>query len=178
MHRGGLLLAALALLVAGCGDDPVEGFATSSVVGGESISREAVAELTLSHGQLVYVPVYSHLSFRQGGQAFAYAANVSIHNTDREHPILLASAKYYDTNGKLLREYLEEPRVLEPLATTTLFVKETDLEGGIGANFLVEWRAQDVVTEPLIEAIMIGTREVRTSTFRSPGRVIEELGEE
>jgi len=164
----------LALLVTGCGDAPGRAGPQAQVSGGRRVSVDVLADLTLSHGQLVYVPVYSRVERTDGLPPFAFAVNVSIRNTDREHRIGITSARYYDSDGKLLKEYLAEPRVLEPLGTTTLFVKQSDTAGGLGANFLVEWVAQQVVTEPVIESVMIGQREVRMCAFRSPGRVIEE----
>jgi len=165
----------LGLALAGCGNEQGGGAGSGvTIAGGESIPVELLADLTLSHGQLVYVPVYSHVERTDGLPPFAFAVNVSVRNTDRNHPIAITSAKYYDSDGNLIREYLEEPRGMRPLGTTTLFVKQSDMSGGLGANFLIEWVAQQAVTEPVIEAVMIGQREVRMCAFRSPGRVVEE----
>jgi len=75
-------------------------------------------------------------------------------------------------DGEQIREYLTEPRVLQPPGTTTLFVKQSDTSGCLGANFLIEWVAEGAVTEP----VMIGQREVPMGAFRSPGQVVEERG--
>lgn len=162
------------LLLAGCGQSSTSSGSQVEVAGGQSVSADLLADITISHGQLVYVPVYSHVERSDGLPPFAFAVNVSIRNTDSEHRIGITSARYYDTDGKLIKEYLPEPRILEPLGTTTLFVKQSDMQGGLGANFLIEWGATEAVKEPVIEAVMIGQREVRMCAFRSPGRVVEE----
>jgi len=167
-------IVALAISSAACGNEQGGSGPQAEISGGVSIPVEMLADLTLSHGQLVYVPVYSHVVRTDGLPPFAFAVNVSIRNTDSKHPIGITSARYYDTDGKLLKEYLQEPRGLAPLGTTTLFVKQSDMAGGLGANFLIEWVAEEAVTEPVIEAVMIGQREVRMCAFRSPGRVVEE----
>ena len=170
-------LVALGLALVGCGGEQGRsGEPGREVAGGESVPVDLLADLTLSHGQLVYVPVYSHVERTDGLPAFAFAVNVSVRNTDSKHPIGITSARYYDNDGNLLRDYMQEPRVLKPLGTTTLFVKQSDMSGGLGANFLIEWVAEQAVTEPVIEAVMIGQREVRMCAFRSPGRVVEERG--
>ena len=173
-----VLVSVLAFAVAGCGDAAETGSSAVGVSGGEMVPSAALEDLTLSYGQLVYVPVYSHLGYMEGKAPFALAVNVSIRNTDRKHPIAVTSARYYDNDGKLLREYMENPRVLQPLGSTTILVRQSDMAGGLGANFLVEWKAKESVTEPVIEAVMLGQRETRTAAFRSPGRVIEERAAE
>jgi len=42
------------------------------------------------------------------------------------------------------------------MATAEFFVKEQDTSGGSGANF-VKWTAQQGVTKPVVEAVMIST---------------------
>lgn len=170
------LVCAAGLSFVGCGSESEYSVPAEGVSGGASISKEELEGRSLSHGQLVYVPVYSHITYRDADKPYAFAANVSIRNTDRKNPIAVTSARYYDNDGKLLREYLETPRVLEPLGTTTVVVLQSDMTGGMGANFLVEWGAEQAVSEPVIEAVMVGQQEVRAAAFRSPGHVIEELG--
>jgi len=52
-------------------------------------------------------------------------------------------------------------------------VKEQDTSGGSGANFIVKWTAQQGVTKPVVEAVMITAFHQGISLI-SPGRVIEE----
>jgi hypothetical protein len=45
------------------------------------------------------------------------------------------NAKYYNTQGTLLRSYFEHPIYLAPLETVEIVIDEGDREGGTGANF-------------------------------------------
>ena len=124
-------------------------------------------------GQVVYVPVYSHV-YARGGRPFLLETTLSIRNVNPDHPITVVSVRYYDTAGKLVKQYLSEPLGLAPLATTEFVVEQRDSSGGSGANFLVEWVADREVHEPIIEAVMVGFDATRSVSFVCPGRVIEE----
>ncbi|MEE9119600.1 MAG: DUF3124 domain-containing protein [Calditrichia bacterium] len=72
----------------------------------------------LSGGQTVYVPIYSHIYSGLKGRPFRLAATLSIRNTDPKHPIMLVSVKFYDSNGRLLKEYLNSPSELKAMTST------------------------------------------------------------
>ena len=46
---------------------------------------------------------------------------------------------------------------------------EQDKSGGLGANFLVEWVAEQPVYGPVVEAVMIGTAGTQAISFVSTG---------
>lgn len=124
-------------------------------------------------GQTVYVPIYSHIYMWEQTRTTDLTATLSIRNTDLTHPIIISSVNYYDTNGKLVRKYLEQPVELGPLAATDFVINQEDTKGGSGASFIVEWVAQQPVSTPVIEAIMINTSGNQGLSFVSPGRVIK-----
>jgi len=132
-----------------------------------------VENVNLAIGQVIYVPVYSHVYYLDRQKPYNLAANLSIRNTDLTNPITIASVRYYDTNGKLVREYPGLPLKLGALASTDFFVAEKDTSGGIGANFIVEWIAQKQVSEPIVEVVSIGTSGTQGISFISPGKVIQ-----
>jgi hypothetical protein len=125
-------------------------------------------------GQMIYVPVYSHIFIRDHSRSINLTATLSIRNTDLQNPIRITSARYYGTNGALVREYVKEPLRLSPMASTDFVVAEEDTSGGSGANFIVEWGADVEVTEPVVEAVMIGTASQQGISFISAGRVLKE----
>jgi len=131
-------------------------------------------DIQLSMGQSVYVSIYSHIYSGIKARPFDLAAILSIRNTDIDQPVTLVSVKYYDTEGKLLKEYLDEPLELKALASTRYIIKENDKAGGSGANFIVKWKSNKKVTPPIIEAVMIGTHSGQGISFVSRGQVIEE----
>ncbi len=134
----------------------------------------AAEGIQLSIGQTVYVSIYSHIYSGLKARPFDLAAILSIRNTDINHPVTIVSAKYYDTDGKLLREYLNEPLQLNALASTRYIIQEGDKTGGSGANFIVKWKSEKKVNPPIIEAVMIGTQSGQGISFVSRGQVIEE----
>jgi hypothetical protein len=137
-------------------------------------ASQADAGIALSDGQTVYVPIYSHIYSGLKGNPFSLAATLSIRNTDPGHPITLVSVKFYDSDGKLLKEYLDNPAELKAMASTRYILTESDTGGGSGANFLVKWTSKTKVNPPLIEGVMIGTRSGQGISFTSRGQVIEE----
>ena len=126
-------------------------------------------------GQTVYVPVYSHIfaDDRYRDRPFLLTATLSVRNTDPERPFTLRRVDYYDSEGALLQRYLEAPITLAPLASTHYIVPESEAKGGAGAKFLIEWQAPAAVNEPIIEAVMIGTKLQQGISFISTGRAIK-----
>ena len=126
-------------------------------------------------GQTVYVPVYSHIfaDDRYRDRPFLLTATLSVRNTDPERPFTLRRVDYYDSEGALLQRYLEAPVTLAPLASTHYVVPESEAKGGAGAKFLIEWQAPAAVSEPIIEAVMIGTKLQQGISFISTGRAIK-----
>ncbi len=131
----------------------------------------------LSKGQTLYVPVYSHISHgnldgRGKPSELLLSSMLSLRNTDLAQSITITSVRYYDTDGKLLREYLPKPLTLAPMGSSELFVEHKDKTGGSGANFVVEWKSDRPVNIPVIETVnayFFGTQSV---AFTSPGRPI------
>ena len=122
----------------------------------------------------VYVPVYSSiytgLDIRQ--TLIELAATVSIRNVSAQYPVIVNFVRYYDSGGKLVREYLKQPAELRPLATVEFVIGRRDVAGGPGANFLIQWVGQADVDEPLMEAVMVGQSANAGISFTSTGRTI------
>jgi len=131
-------------------------------------------DIELSAGQTVYVPIYSHIYSGVKGRPFDLAATLSIRNTNPQNPITLVSVKYYDSDGKLVEDYLKKPKQLNALVSTRYIITEDDKAGGSGANFIVVWKSDRKVNPPIIEAVMIGTHSGQGISFLSRGRVIKE----
>lgn len=128
-------------------------------------------------GQTVYVPVYSHIYHDNNQeQVMNLSATLSIRNTDLANSIIITSVRYDDTDGQLVRQDIESPVELKPLASTNFFIASDDTSGGSGANFIVEWVAEETVYEPVIEAVMISTSFQQGLSFVSPGKVLKQHG--
>jgi hypothetical protein len=133
-----------------------------------------------TQGQTVYVPVYSEVLYGNADSSgkperWQLSATLSIRNTDPAIPLTVRSIRYYDTDGKLVREYAAGNKI-GPFGTLETFVEHKDRSGGSGANFLVVWDAEKPINAPIIETIhtyFFGTRSV---IFTSPGQPLHVEG--
>ncbi|MBF0164310.1 MAG: DUF3124 domain-containing protein [Magnetococcales bacterium] len=131
----------------------------------------------LSTGQTLYVPAYSsvwHGNLNERGKPaeIQLSAMLSVRNTDPKYRLTLSSVKYYDTAGKMLREYLQEPRLLAPMGTVAYFVEHQEREGGTGANFVVTWRAERPINQPIAETVQVYHWGTQAKAFISRGQAI------
>jgi len=134
---------------------------------------QASEVLRLSKGQTVYVPLYSNIFIGDKELTWQLSSLLSIRNTDPALPITISRVEYYDTDGKLVRKYLGKSKQVNPMGSAYFYVKTSDTAGGWGANFLVEWKSEEKVNEPIIESLMTGHRGNHSVSFISQGRVIE-----
>lgn len=128
----------------------------------------------LSQGQLLYVPVYSHIYIGDKERPFNLAVTLSVRNIDPRQGLRLTRVDYHNTEGVLVRHYLPAPLNLPPLASTRYVIQEKDTEGGSGANFLVRWEGASAMNPPVVEAVMIGTQSGQGISFTSQAREITE----
>jgi uncharacterized protein DUF3124 len=118
----------------------------------------------------VYVPAYAHIRLGSGRGRVDLATTLSIHNTSPETAIVLKRIAYHNTEGALVAGFLDKPVALKPLATIEVFITANDVRGGSGANFVVDWASPSAVSEPAVEAVMIGTIGTTSYSFVSQGR--------
>lgn len=123
-----------------------------------------------------YVPVYSSVSMSQGKLRADFSVTLSIHNASETRPLVLRRIAYFDTGGKLVESYLREPVALKPFSTIEVFVPVTDVRGGTGANFVVDWAATGEIAEPVVEALMFGGLGSGHYAFVSQGRPVKVVG--
>lgn len=130
----------------------------------------------LSQGQKVYVPIYSHIYSGDREKPFLLTAILSVRNIDPGHAITLTAVDYFDSDGELLRSYLQKPLDLAAFGSIRFIVGESDRSGGSGAKFIVEWRAASKVNPPILEGVMIGTKMQQGISFVSRGQAIYDTG--
>jgi hypothetical protein len=123
----------------------------------------------VAKGRAMYVPAYSHI-YARGAAVTRLAVTLSLRNTDPEHSIRIDRVRYFDGDGKPLRDLVEAPIVLGPMQTDSHLIEADKVRGGSGANFVVEWSAQETINPPIIEAVMIGDGGL---AFTSRGEPIE-----
>jgi len=163
-----------------CGPSSLTPAASSSAAGGGLQTNPGITSLTaeqlpaLGTGQIIYVPIYSEIYDLDQSRTFSLTATLSLRNADIDNSLVIETIDYYDTAGTLIKPYLSQPIQLAPLASTAVVIDNRDTTGGVGANFLVAWRAAADVVPPVIEAVMISTTSQQGISFVSPGRVIEQ----
>ncbi len=134
-------------------------------------------EPELSKGQTLYLPIYSHI-WHGDRNAKGYPLKsqvsvlVSIRNTDMKNPIRILSARYFDTAGKPMKEYVAAAKTIPPMGTFELYVERKESEGGSGANFIIAWEASAPANLPVVEAVHADIQGHRTLSFITDGRPI------
>lgn len=128
---------------------------------------------TKQNGQILYIPAYSYIYHGNKEAKINLTTTLSVRNTSRTENIRILSVEFYNTDGKLLRSYVDEPVVMKPLQSLRYIVKLDDDEGGSGANFILEWEAENAVDVPIVESIMLGTGSSYGFAFLTQGVPIE-----
>jgi len=131
-------------------------------------------DLRIVTGQTLYVPAYSEVLLGGRDLTHELVVTLAVHNTELDAPIIIQSVRYYDTDGQLVRDYVPEPIEVSPLATTGFLVEAQDTIGGWGSNFIVEWVAEEPVSEPIVEAVMVSRSGTHGISLISLGRVISQ----
>lgn len=123
-----------------------------------------------------YVPVYSSVSMSQGKVRADFSVTLSIHNASETRPLVLRRIAYFDTAGRMVESYLRAPVALKPFSTIEVYVPTTDIRGGTGANFVVDWAATGEIAEPVVEALMVGGIGNGHYAFTTQGRPVKMIG--
>jgi hypothetical protein len=139
-----------------------------------AMAAPAGAKVPRYTGQTLYVPVYSQIFHGDRQRHFNLAVTLSVRNSDIHHGIHITRVHYYDGQGKLNRKYQETPLVVGPLAAKCYVVKESEVDTGPLASFLVSWESDAPVSPPVVNAIMIGTANNQGLSFSFQGRVVAE----
>lgn len=128
----------------------------------------------LARSQTVYVPIYSEIYHYSGHQSYSLTATLSVRNTSLKDTMYVHQVDYYDSQGRLLREYLAKDIVLNPLESVEFVVEHKEKEGGAGANFIVFWGTNSLTIKPVIQAVMLTTADQQGISFLTEGVDIEE----
>jgi hypothetical protein len=139
-------------------------------------SLTAVPSDNLGVSGAFYVPVYSSVSMSPGKLRADFSVTLSVHNASETKPLVLKRIAYFDTSGNMVESYLKSPIALKPFSTIEVFIATTDIRGGTGANFAVDWAATGEIAEPVVEALMVGGVGAGHYAFISQGRPVKPVG--
>ena len=127
--------------------------------------------VNLKHSCSVYVPAYSHIYLSKDHLA-SLGVTLSIRNVDSSRKLYITQVEYYDTQGTLTDMLTAGLFALAPMATISYVIDQQDMRGGVGANFIVRWAAENPIHPPIIEAIMAGNAGTKGYSFSSRGENI------
>jgi hypothetical protein len=117
----------------------------------------------------IYVPAYAELPVGSGAFNVDLSVTLSVRNTSPDKALAVRRIEFFDTSGKLLESYLSTPIGLRAYGTVNLFISVMDRRGGSGGNFVVDWAGDTAMSEPVVEAIMLGEFGGRAYSFVSRG---------
>jgi hypothetical protein len=126
----------------------------------------------LTHGT-TYLSVYSQIYSQSEHRTHDLTVTVSMRNTTLTDTLYIEKAEYFDTAGKSIRTYFDQPIFIAPMETVEIVIDEIDQEGGTGANFLFSWRIKPESNEPLFEGVMISTSGQQGLSFTTQGKRIK-----
>lgn len=127
---------------------------------------------SLANGS-VYLPVYSHIYHIKESRKYDLTVTVSFRNTSVSDTLYLTRVDYYNTEGTKIRSYVDNPVFLNPMATLEIVIEDADIEGGSGANFIIDWAMPTGQPSPLFEAVMISSEGQQGISFTTRGVPID-----
>ena len=175
MKRGGWRIGLVGLVALGScrpGDTPPAAHPGIAQISPGAERATKLPADRVKAGQSVFVPIYSSIASADNARPINLAVTLTVRNLDRDGPIVVEAIRYHDSGGKLVRESLDAPIRIGPLAAFNLFLRESDNSGGTSPSFLVDWAADSAVEPPLVEAVMVSTAGSLGLTFTTTGRVI------
>lgn len=129
-------------------------------------------KITYPYEDEIYVPIYATIYSKNRDTQLLLTATLSIRNTSKKDSLFINTIDYYNTEGTLVRNYIKAPIFLKPLETIDYVIDEDDVEGGSGANFLIDWGANNSI-KPVFQAVMICMIGQHAFSFTTNGTSIK-----
>ncbi|WP_405414240.1 DUF3124 domain-containing protein [Maribacter sp. Asnod1-A12] len=144
------------------------------ILDNHTLNRTANATLNDSLTRQVYVPIYSDIYNQTRDSRTLLTATLSIRNTSLKDSLFVSKIDYYNTEGDLVRSYIDSPIYLTPMESIDYVIEQQDTSGGSGANFLIDWYSKKRLN-PLFQAVMVGGLGAQAFSFTTEGiEIIEE----
>jgi len=165
------LLIALCLLggLAACEEEPPNLTSKGNDVF-QVLEVEEKVEYSKAHYEdTIYVPIYSDIYVSKFNPKSQLAATLSIRNTSIKDTLYVSTINYYNTKGELVRSYIDNTIMIDPMATVDYVIEKEDESGGSGANFLLNLSSKDTNIKPVIQAVMVGVDGNKAYAFTVDG---------
>lgn len=157
----------LSTLILGC-DDTTPKEKREMISTDHQVEKRVVESDSIYKTKKVYVPVYSDIYQRTRNDRTLLTSTLSIHNTSETDTLFISRIDYYNTEGKLVRKYIESAIFLNTFETLEYVVDEEDKTGGSGANFIIEWYGNEKLN-PIFQAVMVGGLGNKSFSFTTEG---------
>lgn len=131
--------------------------------------EEPLSKAEMAYEDLIYVPIYSDIYVDSNNQESLLAATLSIRNTSYTDSLFISKIDYFNTDGELVRSFIENQISINPMATINYVIEREDDTGGSGANFIVKVSAKSDQVKPIIQAVMIGQSGNKGFAFTTDG---------
>ncbi|PHN92536.1 hypothetical protein CSC80_16450 [Maribacter sp. 6B07] len=165
---GGICLSLVfAMNVMSCKQNSTENVPIE-ILDNHTLSRKANTISNDSLKRQVYVPIYSDIYNQTRDTRTLLTATLSIRNTSLKDSLFVSKIDYYNTEGDLVRSYIDSPIYLTPMESIDYVIEQQDTSGGSGANFMIDWYAKRKLN-PLFQAVMVGGLGAQAFSFTTEG---------
>ncbi len=127
----------------------------------------------IGYQKTFYVPIYSDIYINASNPNELLSATLSIRNTSFSDTLFVSRIDYFNTDGELVRKFIDQQIGIPPMATINYVIEREDESGGAGANFIVDMRARSALMTPVVQSIMFGEYSNKAFSFLSEGYVVE-----
>lgn len=164
-----VLLCSISIIIFSCKPDTqnIDQETGKDILKSHEISKNDT--ITYLVTDTVYVPIYSDIYSETKNKRFLLTATLSIRNTSLYDSMYVDQINYYDTKGNLVRNYIDNTIVLQPMESIEYVVEEKDESGGAGANFIIIWGARAQGIKPVFQGVMISTLGQQGISFTTEG---------
>ena len=138
------------------------------ILDNHTLSRKANTISNDSLKRQVYVPIYSDIYNQTRDTRTLLTATLSIRNTSLKDSLFVSKIDYYNTEGDLVRSYIDSPIYLTPMESIDYVIEQQDTSGGSGANFMIDWYSKRKLN-PLFQAVMVGGLGAQAFSFTTEG---------
>ncbi len=121
-----------------------------------------------------YAPVYPVLYAGKAEGTISMAVTLAVHNVSLEDPITIQEVTYHDMVGDTVATPVDAEAILAPLETREIKIDLPDLKKEIGSGFVVKWSSEKASLPPIVETVMVGSKDSRGYVFSTQGRMISD----
>lgn len=127
-----------------------------------------IDENKMAFQALIYVPTYSEIYTGHQNMFDNLTTTLSIRNTSRVDSLFVNQVEYFNENGDLIREFLDQPISLRPMSTVNYVIEEKEH----GASFLVSLKSKNEHFKPIVQSIMVGQYSNKGFAWYTDGHIL------